>query len=73
MMNQNKNYALTLDHLWTINVKKEALRRINRYFKKKDIETIVVSPPQSYAHHDINEINIDIMKKKNEFSLIIVE
>ena len=41
----------------------------NYALKNKDIETIVVSPPQSYAHHDINEINIDIMKKKKKKNL----
>lgn len=40
------NNALNLDHLNIVNVYEEILRQINRYPKKKNIESQVASPPQ---------------------------
>ena len=55
ILSQNAYLAVILDHLET-----DTLRRINKYIKKKDIWSKVVSPPQFYVHdksldrHSIN-------------------
>ena len=40
-------------------MKTETLRRINRYIKKENIESKVVSPPQLYVHDGIPKIAVD--------------
>ena len=57
-LSQNLNHALILDHLWIIIIHKETLTWINRYLKKKNVDSKVASPPQLYIY-DASNIPLD--------------
>ena len=49
-LSQKATYPLTLNHLRIINMEIGTLRQINRYLKKRNIESKVACPPQLYDH-----------------------
>ena len=47
--------ALILDYLYIMNTQTDPLRQINKYIKKKNIESKVTSHPDLYAHGGLKE------------------
>ena len=64
--------AFILDYLYIMNTQTDPLRQINRYIKKRNIESKVTSHPELYAHGEIKQTDKNYLYGEKSFYLVDV-